>query len=132
MEEKENKHPLIKYFKGMNDIKEKEWIRIVLNTDKKESKQLTGTGKCLLLISYNMFLGLSNKGTTFGRMSVLGKAFGVTETRLRQLFEKYLERNFSTERKRRSDKGQRVFNSDKKNIDVYCFEYVYIKKIKRI
>ena len=114
MEEKENKHPLIKYFKSMNEVKEKGWIRIMLNTDKKESKQLTSTGKGLLLIIYNMFLGLPNKGTTFGRMSVLGKAFGVTETRLRQLFEEYLERDFSTERKIRSDKGQTVFNSDKK------------------
>jgi len=61
MEEKENKHPLIKYFKGMNEVKEKGWIRIMLNTDKKESKQLTGTGKGLLLIIYNMFLGLPNK-----------------------------------------------------------------------
>ena len=61
-----------------------------------------------------MFLGLPNKGTTFGRMSVLGKEFGVTETCLRQLFEEYLERDFSTERKTRSNKGQTVFNSDKK------------------
>ena len=114
MEEKENKHPLIKYFKGMNEVKEKGWIRIMLNTDKKESKQLTGTGKGLLLIIYNMFLGLPNKGTTFGRISAFGKAIGVTETRLRQLFEEYLERDFSTERKTRSDKGQTVFNSDKK------------------
>ena len=86
----------------------------MINTDKKESKQLTSTGKGLLLNIYNMFLGLPNKGTTFGRMSVLGKAVGVTETRLRQLFEECLERDFSTERETRSDKGQTVFNSDKK------------------
>ena len=43
------------------------------------------------MIVYNMFLGLPSKGTTFGRMSVLGKAFEVTETRLRQLFEEHLE-----------------------------------------
>ena len=57
MEEKENKHPPIKYFKSMNEVKEKGWIRIMLNTDKKESKQLTSTYKGLLLIIYNMFLG---------------------------------------------------------------------------
>ena len=47
----------------MNEIKEKGWIQTMLNTDKKESKQLTDTGKILLLIIYNMFLGLPNKGT---------------------------------------------------------------------
>ena len=94
MQEKENKDPLIKYFKSMNEKKEKEWIRIMLNIDKKESKQFTGTGKGLLLIIYNMFLGLFNKGTTFGRMRALGNAFEVTETRLRQLFEECLERDF--------------------------------------
>ena len=75
MEEQENKHPLINYFKSMNEIKEKGLIRIMLNTDKRESKQLTETGKGLLLIIYNMFLGIPNKGTTYGRMSVLEKAF---------------------------------------------------------
>ena len=47
----------------MNEIKEKGWIQIMLNTDKKESKQLTDTGKMLLLIIYNMLLGLPNKVT---------------------------------------------------------------------
>ena len=75
MEEQENKHPLINYFKSMNEIKEKGCIRIILNTDKRESKQLTETGKGLLLIIYNMCLGIPNKGTTYGRMKALEKAF---------------------------------------------------------
>ena len=53
----------------------------------KKSKQLTGTVKGLLLIIYNIFLGLSNKGITFGKMTILGTVFEVIETRLRQLFE---------------------------------------------
>ena len=45
------------------------------NTEKKESKYITDTGKSLLLILYNMFFGLPNKGSILGRMTILGKAF---------------------------------------------------------
>ena len=61
-----------------------------------------------------MFLGLPNKGSTFGMMDVLVKAFGVTEIYLRQIFEGNLDRIVSTERKTRSDKDRNFFNCNKK------------------
>ena len=87
---------------------------MISNKRKKESKYLIGTGKSLLLILYNIFFGLSNKGSTFGRMTVLEKVSEVTETCFKQLFEECLERYFSIVRKTRSNKYQTLFKCDKK------------------
>ena len=115
----------------MNEIKEKGWIRTMLNTDKKESKQLTGTGKGLLLIIYNMFLGISNKGTTFGRMSVLGRHLEwprhVSDNALRNIWKEVF-----LQRKRQDQiKVRQFLTPTKKEIDIYCFEHV-LKITKRI
>ena len=61
-----------------------------------------------------MFLGRPNKECTFGRMIVLGKAFGVTETRLRQLFEECLERDFLQREKQDQTKVRHFLTSTKK------------------
>jgi len=47
-------------------------------------------------------------------MTNLAKTFGLTEPRLRSLYKEFVFRNFETERKERKDKGETIFNSDKK------------------
>ena len=59
-------------------------------------------------------------------MILRGKVFGVIEARVRQLFEEYLERDFSTERKTRSNKDQTIFNCDKKRKLTYTTLSIYI------
>lgn len=61
-------------------------------------------------------------------MILRGKVFGVIEARVRQLFEEYLERDFSTERKTRSNKDQNFLNFDKKRKLTYTTLSIYIYK----
>ena len=61
-------------------------------------------------------------------MILRGKVFGVIEARVRQLFEEYLERDFSTERKTRSNKDQTFLNFDKKRKLTYTTLSIYIYK----
>ena len=77
-------------------------------------KALTTQTKNILLVVYSLFLGLPNKGSTFGRMTSLAKTFGFTEPRLRAMFKEFVARDFETKRKERSDKGETIFDSDKK------------------
>ena len=112
--ESSTNHPLLQYFKEGNKNKEKGWLKNLVQPDETKKKALTTTTKNLLLVLYALFLGPPNIGKTYGRMANLAKTFGLTEPRLQAIYREFVARNFETERKERRDKGETIFNSDKK------------------
>ena len=61
-------------------------------------------------------------------MANLAKTFGLTEPRLRAIYREFIARNFETERKERRDKGETIFNSDKKRKSTFTALNMYKKQ----
>ena len=71
--------------------------KLVQNNETK--KVLTTRTKNIILVMYSLFLGLLNKGSTFGQMTNLAKTLGLTESCLCAIFKEFVPRDFETERK---------------------------------
>ena len=91
-------------------------------------KELTTQTKNILLVVYPLFLSLPNKGSTFSRMTILAKTFGLKEPRLRDIFKDFVAGDFETKRKEQSNKGKTIFNSEKKRKSTFTVLNMFQKQ----
>ena len=94
---------LYSIWKNVNKNKEKGWLNNRVQGEETMNKVLTTITKNLLLVVYPLFLGLPNEGATFGCMAALAKKFDLSNTRIVQISQEFIKRDFVSERKVRSD-----------------------------
>jgi hypothetical protein len=69
----------------------------------------------VMINMYSLLTGFKSKGgPCHGWLSLLCKGWGVSDQWMHMTYEKFIERNFTTDRKERSDKGCTIFNCEDK------------------
>ena len=83
-------------------------------------KQISVSEKQIITTMYSLLLGNSStSGKNKGWMHKLSFAFGVNKNVITAIYDKRITQDFTHDRKERSDKEETVFNSDKKQKQVF-------------
>ena len=131
-----SEHPLYQLLKD-GKKKDKGWIFGVLpiSVFEKKEMQIQGKAKVLYLVMAAMFIGFESKGGLLsGWKSYLMHAWAVSSKFLTRSFDIYVNRNFDTKRKERSDAGVNIFCDDSKRRQTFTalnsFKKVEQKKFR--
>ena len=115
--ESENTHPIVSLLQS----KRKEtqgWLRAVLpKKNRTEKKQLGSNEVAVMCNIYSTLTGIST-----GWNADFAHAWGISTRSIRNVFDRFVERDFNGERKERSDKGLTIFNSEQKRKAVFTLE----------
>ena len=90
--------------------------------------QIQGKAKVLYLVMSSMFIGFESKGGRLsGWKSYLMYAWAVSSKFLARSFDVYVNRDFETKRKERSDAGVNIFCDEKKRVQTFTALNTYKK-----
>ena len=91
-----------------------------LFSDAADSSHLKPFETGRLLFIFSLLVGLPRKGgKSHGWAGMLASAWGITLKTMDNQFKTYIRKGFSVERKKRSDAGSSVFNSEKKRRNTF-------------
>ena len=125
-------HPLYSLMKENKESKEKGWIRSIINEgeDEEDRVQLNQKEGTVLTVILSIFSGFLSKGGVLnGYKGYVDHAFGIGRCTGKNIVDRFFSNHFSVERKVRSDKGESVFNSERKRKNTFT-AYKAFKKRK--